>query len=197
MRTMIVTFAVIFAGLGANAAGDTPSMAKHKHQRAVAKQSLKVTSSAFNNDETIPAEYTCDGSQRPPPLAWSQPPSGTKSVAVFVDDTDGGAKGTFTHWLITGIPPKTTELPAGGSMPQGAVAGKNSKGDAGYTGPCPPEGRHHYVFHVYALDTEIALPGSKINFLSVVDGHVLAEGQLVGTYQKLTPQQKVTQKPHQ
>ena len=156
-----------------------------------AKASLTVMSSAFRNGGAIPPEYTCDGTQQPPPLAWSNVPPGTRSIAIFVDDLDA-PQGTFTHWLVSGIPPTTTSLSAGGAaggaLPQGALAAPNSRGLVGYAGPCPPSGRHRYEFHVYALDTGIAPPASVAAFRSEIDGHVLAEGELIGTYTRITPQ---------
>lgn len=150
-----------------------------------ANNSLTVASSAFRHNELIPPEYTCDGTERPPPLSWSGVPSATKSVAILVDDPDA-PNGMFTHWLVSGIPPTTTSLPAGGALPPGAVAAHNSKGLTGYAGPCPASGRHLYHFRVFALDTAIAAPASTAAFLSAIDGHVLAIGELVGTYQRLT-----------
>jgi hypothetical protein len=85
-----------------------------------AKTRLTVTSSAFPNGEAIPPEYTCDGTQKPPPLAWSSVPPRARSIAIFVDDLDA-PRGTFTHWLVSGIPPTTTSLSAG-ALPRGAVA---------------------------------------------------------------------------
>ena len=151
---------------------------------ARAKRSLTVTSSAFRANEVIPPEYTCDGTHVAPPLSWSAVPKGARSVAIFVEDPDATA-GAFTHWLITGIPPTTRSIPVGGALPEGAVAGKNGKGDAGYTGPCPPSGRHHYHFHVYALEMTIPAPGSKSEFLAAIEGHILADGELIGTYRKV------------
>jgi hypothetical protein len=146
---------------------------------------LQVTSSAFVAHQPIPPEFTCDGTETSPPLAWSTVPRDTKSVAILVDDPDT-SHGSFTHWLVTGISPINNSLPAGVSLSQGAVAAKNSKGETGYTGPCPPAGRHRYYFHVFALDTVIAAPATKLDFLREIDGHVLADGQLMGTYQRTT-----------
>ncbi|HET9627048.1 MAG TPA: YbhB/YbcL family Raf kinase inhibitor-like protein [Kofleriaceae bacterium] len=149
----------------------------------MAKANLKVTSSAFAANQAIPAQYTCDGAATAPPVAWSAVPGNTRSVAILVEDPDA-PDGTFTHWLVTGLGPQTTSLAAGAALPQGAVAAKNGKGDTGYSAPCPPTGLHHYVFHVYALETTIPAPSSKEDFLAAITGHVLAEGQLIGTYQK-------------
>lgn len=170
------------AGISASALG---ARAPSAQPAAGAKNSLTVASSAFRNNELIPPEYTCDGPERPPPLSWSGVPGATKTVAILVDDPDAPS-GMFTHWLVSGIPPTTTSLPAGGALPPGAVAGRNSKGLTGYAGPCPASGRHRYHFRVFALDTAIAAPASTAAFLSAIDGHLLAIGELVGTYQRLT-----------
>lgn len=148
-----------------------------------AKADLKLTSTAFKANQQIPSEYTCDGSDTAPPLAWSAVPGNTRSLALLVEDPDA-PDGTFTHWLVTGIAPTTDGITPGAGLPAGAVAAKNGKGDTGYTGPCPPSGRHHYAFHVYALETTIPTPATKDDFLAAIKGHVLAEGLLVGTYEK-------------
>ena len=144
---------------------------------------LEVTSSAFRNNGAIPSEYTCEGSEISPPLSWSKVPAGTKSIALLVVDPDA-PNGAFTHWLVTGIPPSTTSLDKGAALPRGAVAAKNDRNHAGYTGPCPPAGMHHYEFHVYALDIRLPTAMPRADFLGALRGHTLATGQLVGTYQK-------------
>ncbi len=144
-----------------------------------------MTSSAFGANGAIPSEYTCDGAQTTPPLTWSNVPKNTRAAAILIEDPDA-PNGAFTHWLVTGIPPAITSLSSGGTLPEGAMVAKNGKGDTGYIGPCPPSGRHHYFFHVYALDTTIPGPATKEDFLSSINGHILAEGQLIATYQKST-----------
>jgi Raf kinase inhibitor-like YbhB/YbcL family protein len=148
-----------------------------------AKANLKLTSTAFATNQAIPAQFTCDGSETAPPLTWSAVPGNTRSIALLVEDPDA-PDGTFTHWLVTGIPATATSIASGAGLPSGSVAAKNGKGDTGYTGPCPPSGRHRYVFHVYALETTIPNPSTKEDFLASIKGHVLAEGELIGTYQK-------------
>ncbi len=164
------------------AAAPTGAMADTNNPHGT-KASLTVTSSAFKANEAIPSEYTCDGAEKSPPLSWSNVPSDAKSIAILVDDPDA-PKGTFTHWMVTNIPPSETSLSAAGSLPQGATAAKNDKGNAGYAGPCPPSGKHHYRFHVYALDKTIAKPSSRADFMKAIEGHVLADGELVGTYKR-------------
>lgn len=147
------------------------------------KGSLEVTSTAFTANGDIPMQYTCDGNDSPPPLMWSDVPAGTKSVAIVVEDPDA-PKGTFTHWIVTGIAPDIHTLAAGTMPPQGsAVALKNDKGKVGYSGPCPASGKHHYVFKVYALDAAVAAP-TKAALERAMQGHILAEGELVGMYEK-------------
>lgn len=175
----------LLTALGAPALADAPLSYKTPVPSTPSKLQLEVTSSAFRANEPIPAEYTCDGSSATPPLAWSNVPKDTRSVAVFVEDIDAPS-GAFTHWLITGISPLTTSLASGGGLPAGAVAAKNGKGEAAYTPPCPPRGKHRYYFHVFALDTTIGAPSSKSEFLTAIKNHVLADGQLMGTYQKPT-----------
>ncbi|MDX2088374.1 MAG: YbhB/YbcL family Raf kinase inhibitor-like protein [Kofleriaceae bacterium] len=150
---------------------------------AGAPSSLSVTSSAFSANGEIPSEHTCDGAQLSPPLAWSTPPAGTKSIAVLVDDPDA-PRGAFTHWIVTGLPATTTSLAAGAKLPSGAITGKNDFGATGWGGPCPPRGRHRYVFHVYALDIPLAKALTPAQFKSAIADHVLAAGELVGTYQR-------------
>lgn len=145
---------------------------------------LAVTSSAFVANQKIPVEYTCEGNDVAPPLQWSTVPQATKSVAILVDDADA-PKGTFTQWLVTGISPIVNSIDKD-ALPQGAVAAKNGKGSAGYTGPCPgTSGKHRYFFHVFALDTNLPPQPDKASFLSAINGHVLADGQLMGTYQSI------------
>jgi Raf kinase inhibitor-like YbhB/YbcL family protein len=163
------------------ASADTPDRGTRADRGA--KSTLTVTSSAFSQNEAIPSEYTCDGAEKTPPLSWSGVPSDAKSVAILVDDPDA-PKGTFTHWLITNLPPNETSLSENGSLPQGAMAAKNGKGATGYTAPCPPTGSHHYHFRVYALDKTLAQPASRAAFMNEIKGHVLAQGELVGTYSK-------------
>jgi Raf kinase inhibitor-like YbhB/YbcL family protein len=144
---------------------------------------LEVTSPAFPANGPIPADFTCQGKDISPPLAWSQVPPETRSIAILVDDPDA-PRGTVTHFLVTNLPPQTQSLRAGTALPPGAIATKNDLGNAGWAGPCPPSGRHRYRFQVFALDTTLPRPASRAQFLAAIKGHVVAEGQLVGTYQK-------------
>lgn len=154
------------------------------------EMALTVSSSAFQEGDKIPAKYTCEGQDVSPPLAWSEPPAGTRSLALIVDDPDAPG-GVFTHWLLFNIPPDSRELPEAvptqAELASGALQGKTDFGRTGYGGPCPPPGRpHRYQFTLYALDQPLDLEGgaSKKQLLSAMQGHILAQGQLTGTYQR-------------
>ncbi len=150
---------------------------------------LDVTSSAFGRGGAIPARYTCDGPDISPPLTWGPVPDATQSLALIAEDPDAPS-GTFAHWVIYNIPPNTRRLPEDvpnrRSLPSGALQGTNGAGSIGYTGPCPPGGTHRYFFEVYALDTELDLGAgaTREEVVGAMEGHVLAEGRLLGTYQR-------------
>jgi len=166
---------LFLASVPASTLGDTSPRSK--------TASLTVTSSAFSANGTIPAEYTCDGSQTSPPLSWSGAPADAKSIAILVEDPDA-PKGTFTHWLVTDIPTTTTSLDKGASLPDGAMAVKNDKGDAGYAPPCPPPGGTIIISACSRSTRRSARSRTRSEFLSAIKGHVLAQGDLIGTYQK-------------
>ena len=151
---------------------------------------LALTSPVFTHNGTIPKVYTCQGKDMSPALAWSGLPSGTKSVALIVDDPDvpdpAAPKREWVHWVLYNIPPATTGLPESAKLPAGAREGKNDWDRLGYGGPCPPIGRHRYFHKLYALD--VVLPDlnepTKATLLDAMEGHVLGEAELVGTYKK-------------
>ena len=149
---------------------------------------LRVKSPQFGDGSAIPIEHTCEGADVPPDLAWSPPPPGTQSVALVVEDPDAPdperPTTVFTHWVVTGIAPTTTQL-RGGRLPAGAVQGTNDFGRRAWGGPCPPVGRHRCFFKIYALDIPLDAPGiTRFELLVAMRGHILAQGELVGTYQK-------------
>jgi len=155
-----------------------------------AEMVLSVPSAAFREGEVIPIEYTCQGQDVSPPLTWSEPPAGTQSLALIVDDPDAPV-GVFTHWVIFNIPADSRGLseavPTQAELPSGALQGKNDFGRMGYAGPCPPSGRtHRYQFTVYALDSRLDLTAgvAKTQLLTAMQGHVLAQGELSGRYQR-------------
>jgi len=151
---------------------------------------IQITSTAFKAGEPIPARYTCDGSDISPPLQWTNVPASAKSFALIADDPDAPV-GTWVHWVLYDLPPSAAELsesvPKTQSIASGAKQGLNDFRRPGYGGPCPPPGKpHRYFFKLYALDTVTELkPGAtKNDLLKAMEGHIVAEGQLMGTYQR-------------
>jgi Raf kinase inhibitor-like YbhB/YbcL family protein len=150
---------------------------------------FELTSPAFANGGAIPRTYTCDGQDISPMLQWSNPPTGAQSFALIADDPDAPA-GVWVHWVLYDLPSGTRALPEGlapdASLPDGSRQGKNSWGRLGYSGPCPPGGTHRYFFKLYALDAILNLaPGAtKEQLLQAMQGHHLAEVELMGTYNR-------------
>lgn len=150
---------------------------------------IKITSSAFQDGGLIPAKYTCDGADVSPPLQWDNVPQTAKSIALICDDPDA-PMGTFVHWVLFNLPAETRQLAekvaADKTLPSGARQGTSGFGRVGYGGPCPPSGTHRYFFKIYALDTTLDLPAGarKSDLLKVMQGHILAQGQLVGKYKR-------------
>lgn len=151
---------------------------------------FELRSPAFPPGGEIPVKYTCDGPDLSPPLRWTDPPAGTKSFALVVDDPDAPA-GTWVHWVLYGLPASLRELPEGVPARE-TVTGIGTQGvndfrKVGYGGPCPPRGpAHRYVFRLYALNVEPALPArrTKADLLKAIDGHVLAQAELTGRYRR-------------
>ena len=152
--------------------------------------SIQLTSSAFNDGESIPALYTCDGEDISPPLQWSNVPAETRSLALIADDPDAPV-GTWVHWVIYDIPPALSELPE--AVPTAEVTpdrlkqGLNDFNRIGYGGPCPPPGKpHRYVFTIYALEIEPGLPvgATKDDLLRAMEGHTIGEGRLIGLFRR-------------
>ncbi|NIR44309.1 MAG: YbhB/YbcL family Raf kinase inhibitor-like protein [Gemmatimonadetes bacterium] len=152
--------------------------------------SLQLSSPAFEDGESIPRRFTCQGADLSPPLSWTDVPEGAISLALIVDDPDAPA-GTWVHWVIYDIPAALDGLPEGlpgdAVTPQGARQGINDFRRVGYGGPCPPAGEpHRYYFYLYALDIQTGLPVSatKEDLLEALSGHVLGESQLMGRYER-------------
>jgi Raf kinase inhibitor-like YbhB/YbcL family protein len=150
---------------------------------------IKVSSPAFQDGGMIPSQYTCDGDDVSPPLRWEPVPEKTRSIALIVDDPDAPS-GTFVHWVLYDLAAAVNELPENipgdRTLTNGARQGANDFRKIGYGGPCPPGGTHRYFFKVYALDTQINLPAgeTKARLLKAMQGHILAEGQLLGRYKR-------------
>lgn len=144
---------------------------------------MKITSSAFENNGNILSKYTCDGEGVNPPLSFSEIPATAQSLVLIVDDPDAPS-GTFVHWTVWNIDPKTTGI-AENSIPAGATQGMTSYGKEGYGVPCPPTGVHRYFFKLYALDTKLYLPAVRADSLEkAMIGHTLAQAEIIGLYSR-------------
>ncbi len=145
---------------------------------------MKLISPAFNHNSAMPAKYTCDGENISPPLDIGEVSEDTRSLVLIMDDPDAPG-GTWLHWTLWNITP-TTRAIGEASVPEGAVEGTTSFGNTGYGGPCPPSGEHRYVFHAYALDTELSLAGgaSQEELEGAMAGHIIAQAELIGLYRR-------------
>ena len=144
---------------------------------------MRVTSSAFQEGETIPEKFSKNGQNVSPELRIEGAPAEAKCLVLIADDPDAPV-GLFTHWMVWNISPQTNAI-AEGSAPKG-VHGTNDFGKSGYGGPCPPSGTHRYYFKIFALDRELDLPtGAKRSQLdAAMKGHVVAQGELLGRYSR-------------
>ncbi len=153
---------------------------------------LTLSSTAFKSGGKIPSKYSCEGEDVSPPLSFDGAPQGTKSFALILDDPDApdpkAPKRVWVHWIIYNLPPDTTELVENASasgLPKGAVTGVNDSKKVSYNGPCPPTGRHRYFHKLYALDTTLPEKAlTKADVEGAIKGHVLAQAELIGTYQQ-------------
>ncbi|HUQ19294.1 MAG TPA: YbhB/YbcL family Raf kinase inhibitor-like protein [Gemmatimonadaceae bacterium] len=154
---------------------------------------FQITSPVFSANGKIPTKFTCEGLDVSPPLLWTDAPAGTKSFALIADDPDApdpaAPKMVYVHWVAYNIPPSVTSLAENAAMtglPAGAQQGSNDWDKQTYGGPCPPIGRHRYFFKVYALDTELSnlKNAKKPDVENAMKGHILAQAELMGTYQK-------------
>lgn len=150
------------------------------------KEKMKLTSPAFENNQTIPARYTCQGKNINPPLSISGIPAKAKSLALIMDDPDAVnvAGKVWDHWVVFNIPVSEVDIPEG-KEPSG-VHGKGTAQNLNYAGPCPPDREHRYYFKVFALDTVLNLPTGSMRkeVEAAMKGHVLASGELMGRYKK-------------
>jgi len=142
-----------------------------------------LASSAFENNGTIPLEFTCDGSNVSPPLSISGVPKNAQSLALIMDDPDA-PMGTFTHWTVWNIPPGKSQFEKGEKIV--SSQGKTGFGKSGYGGPCPPSGTHRYFFKLYALDVILnirdGVPRTALE--QAMDGHIISQAALVGKYSR-------------
>ncbi len=163
------------------------------HAQTRTAMSLTLTSTTIAAGGAIPARHTCEGADVSPALAWSGVPPGTLSLALIVDDPDApdpaAPRMTWVHWVLYNLPPGAAGLAEGvapASLPDGTREGTNDWKRTGYGGPCPPIGRHRYFHKLYALDVVLPDLGKldKVALERAMHGHVLAQAELVGTYQK-------------
>jgi hypothetical protein len=150
---------------------------------------FEITSPAFSNGNAIPQKFSCKGSDITPALAWTEPPAGTQSFALIMDDPDA-PMGTWVHWVIFNIPASARGLAEATStdpqLADGSLQGITSARAHGYHGPCPPSGTHRYFFKLYALDAMLSLDSNadKAGVLAAMEGHILANTELMGTFSK-------------
>jgi len=150
---------------------------------------FQISTTAFRDGGSIPRKFTCDGTDVSPALSWTDPPAGTRSLAIIADDPDAPG-GVWVHWVLYDLPPDTGKLPEAVTksprLPNGAMQGRNDFGKTGYNGPCPPRGSlHRYFFKLYALDSKTGLRAgaTKADVERAAKGHILAQAQLIGTFQ--------------
>jgi Raf kinase inhibitor-like YbhB/YbcL family protein len=184
-QSFLSIFILVAVGCQSNAQQGT-----RIHSESFVAVNLVVTSTAFQNGSAIPKQFSCDSINISPALAWSWSAGDTKSYALICEDPDA-PMGTFIHWVIYNIPPSERGLPENiptkDSLPNGTRQGKNGANKTGYTGPCPPPGKvHHYHFKLYGLDEKLNLTGvvTKQEVMNTMNGHIVAMGELVGTYQR-------------
>jgi len=182
-KGLILILLIVAVGLGVlrYRQEDSPSPSEETTKEVV---DMKLVSSAFEEGQAIPAQYTCDGDNVSPPLTVSEVSEQAKSLAMIVDDPDAPA-GDWVHWLWWNASGATAEI-AENATPSGAMVGKNDFGANGYGGPCPPSGTHRYQFKLFALDAALDLPetSGKAGLLSAMEGHILEQVMLTGTYSR-------------
>ncbi len=144
---------------------------------------MKLLSSAFQNNQSVPSKYTCQGENTNPELQISEAPEAAKTLALIMHDPDAPMPGGFTHWVVYNIPPNTNEI-LENTEPTG-TAGMNGADKTGYAGPCPPSGQHRYFFKLYALDNKLDIQSADKSALEkAMAGHIIDQAELVGLYQK-------------
>ena len=188
ITTLVVSLLLWAAQTGCAGREKTPEPAESTAEATMVKEKIELTSPAFMGGGTILQRHTCDGMDVSPALNWGDPPAGSAAFALICDDPDAPV-GTWVHWVIYNIPDTARGLPeAVPDTPQledGAVQGLSDFKRIGYGGPCPPPGKpHRYFFKLYALDSPVKLPAgaTKSELLKAMEGHILAEGQTMGTY---------------
>lgn len=188
MRSILAVSILLALILAAGCAQVEPD--EQERESPVQSGTISLESGAFSAGSEIPVQYTCDGADISPDLAWSGVPGEAESLVLVMDDPDA-TRGTFTHWIVYNIAPEQSRLPQdvpdSDPLPDGSRQGINDFGKTGYGGPCPPKGsEHRYRFRIYAVDTIFDLSG-KVDRPVLEDalaGHISAQGELAGTYQR-------------
>ncbi len=192
-RLFAMGMSIVVLALALGACGGGGDDTRDKGDEAAEDAEFTVTSTSFAEGGSIPSTYTCEGDDLSPPLTWSGVPEDAYSLVLIVDDPDApdpdAPKTTWVHWVLYNISADTTGLPEAvepQELPSGTVEGLNDWQRTGYGGPCPPKGRHRYLFKLYALDT--VLTGldepTKAEVEAAMEGHVVGQAELVGTYEK-------------
>ena len=182
LRPLLLILAL--ASCGASNRADNQANGEGQVENATITK-LELTSNAFQNGQPIPTQFTCDGADQTPELRWSDPPSGTKSFALVIDDPDAPS-GTFRHWGVFDIPASVHSI--GGGQRVGTEV-TNDFGKPGYGGPCPPKGHgaHHYHFKLFALNVDRLGLDSNAKIADVereAEKHLVGRAELVGTYER-------------
>lgn len=188
-RIIHLLLGIVFLSACAPSVTATPESGISDPLAMEAAMTIELTSPAFAQGGSIPERYSCKGEDVSPALAWDEPPAGTQSFALIVDDPDAPV-GTWDHWVLFNIPASARGLPesfpSDATLPDGSMSGNNSWGRTGYGGPCPPSGTHRYFFKLYALDETLAINAGadKGELEKAMVGHILAQGELMGVFTK-------------
>ncbi|NHJ05768.1 MAG: YbhB/YbcL family Raf kinase inhibitor-like protein [Candidatus Heimdallarchaeota archaeon] len=152
---------------------------------------MSLTSSAFKHNEKMPKKYSCQGEEVNPPLEISGIPKGAKSLVLLMEDPDTPIKVTFTHWVICHLEPNVKKIKENDSL-ENAIVGRNSLGQNKYLGPCPPWGKHRYIFKLFAVDEKLPLTAKskKRNVLKSMKGHIIEQAELIGLYEREKKEEK-------
>lgn len=188
LRIILLLTLLLIAPFIAGCHGDSPP--NHQPSTSATAGAALILSSASLLDGKLPKQFTCDGEDKSPPLVWTAPPSGTRSMVLTMTDPDAPG-GTFTHWLLYNLPSGISGLPADvlkqGQLTDGTRQGRNDFSKTGYSGPCPPRGStHRYFFDIFALDTNLNVPAlaTREQLEDAMNTHVLARGKLIARYSR-------------
>lgn len=198
MKRLIMTLVLTTLSCGVSQIAPTETVISAKPVQASATPAVEntkevdvkfeLTSPSFENGSPIPVDFSCKGRNVNPVLAWTEPPTGTKSFALIMDDPDAPS-GIWVHWVIYDIPASARGLPeavpADPALSDGSLQGVTSARSTGYHGPCPPSGTHRYFFKLFALDAILSLPDADgKRLVTAMEGHILGSAELMGTFSK-------------